>query len=138
MTLRERRKMKGCGLKYFGARFYDEEVGRFVSQDPVKDGANWFGYCDNNPLRHIDQNGLWSVEISATGGGAIGASWTGGLSLAIDDKGNVYDFFTYDKPGANYSVNPGFDASIKIYVGLQTWQQRIGLDYLMNLSLVLM
>lgn len=46
------------GLLYFGARWYDPEVGRFISVDPVKDGMNWYAYCYNNPVKNIDPNGL--------------------------------------------------------------------------------
>jgi len=32
-------------------------LGRFVSQDPSKNGMNWFAYCNNNPVNYIDANG---------------------------------------------------------------------------------
>ena len=31
----------GTGLSYFGARFYDSELGRFINPDPGMDGLNW-------------------------------------------------------------------------------------------------
>jgi RHS repeat-associated protein len=46
------------GLDYFGFRFYDPEVGRFITQDPIKDGANWFAYCYDNPINFVDPDGL--------------------------------------------------------------------------------
>jgi RHS repeat-associated protein len=52
------------GLVYFGARFYDPEVGRFITVDPGKDGLNWYAYCDNNPLRYIDPDGRVLVDLS--------------------------------------------------------------------------
>jgi RHS repeat-associated protein len=45
------------GLNYFGARFYDPEVGRFISVDPKKAGMNWYVYCNNNPINAIDPDG---------------------------------------------------------------------------------
>jgi len=45
------------GLKYFGARFYDAEVGRWLNQDPARHGSNWFVYCNDNPLNAIDPDG---------------------------------------------------------------------------------
>ncbi len=48
----------GTGLKYFGARFYDPETGRFMTQDPIKSGVNWYQYCNNNPVKLIDPAGF--------------------------------------------------------------------------------
>ena len=45
-------------LYYFNARFYDAEVGRFITEDPAKDGLNWYGYCENNPLRFVESDGV--------------------------------------------------------------------------------
>jgi RHS repeat-associated protein len=41
-------------LYYFNARYYDAEIGRFISVDPAKDGLNWYVYCNNNPLSFKD------------------------------------------------------------------------------------
>src|SRR5690554_2377543 len=46
------------GLYYFNARWYDSEIGRFISVDPAKDGVNWYAYGANNPLRFVDPTGL--------------------------------------------------------------------------------
>jgi RHS repeat-associated protein len=48
----------GSGLLQLGARFYWPEVGRFVQQDPVGDGMNWYAYAGNNPLVWVDPTGL--------------------------------------------------------------------------------
>ena len=52
----------GTGLEYFGARYYDPEVGRFTSIDPMGDGVNWYEYCYSNPLRYTDPNGKFGCE----------------------------------------------------------------------------
>jgi hypothetical protein len=49
-------------LYYFNARWYDPTLGRFITEDPARDGGNWFAYCGNNPLNRIDQNGLESTS----------------------------------------------------------------------------
>jgi RHS repeat-associated protein len=46
------------GLYYFNARWYDAELGRFVTEDPARDGTNWYEYCRNNPLIYLDPSGL--------------------------------------------------------------------------------
>ena len=46
------------GLYYFNARWYDPRLGRFTSEDPVRDGMNWHVYVNNNPLRYVDPTGL--------------------------------------------------------------------------------
>jgi len=45
------------GLIYMRARFYEPWTGRFVSEDPGKDGKNWYSYCDNDGINAIDQEG---------------------------------------------------------------------------------
>jgi RHS repeat-associated protein len=45
------------GLNYMRARYYDPELGRFISTDPVW-GKNLFIYVDNNPMIYLDPNGL--------------------------------------------------------------------------------
>lgn len=46
------------GLYYFNARYYDASIGRFITEDPARNGMNWFVYCRNNPVRFTDPAGL--------------------------------------------------------------------------------
>jgi hypothetical protein len=48
-------------LYYFNARWYDPTLGRFITEDPIKDGVNWFAYVSNNPLNRIDPTGLKEI-----------------------------------------------------------------------------
>ena len=41
-----------------GHRYYDASTGRFLTRDPVKDGRNWYAYCENSPLDGVDATGL--------------------------------------------------------------------------------
>jgi hypothetical protein len=46
-------------VKYhFNARWYDADTARFVSEDPARDGVNWYVYVANNPIRYMDPTGL--------------------------------------------------------------------------------
>jgi RHS repeat-associated protein len=58
------------GLYNYGYRDYQPEAARFTTVDPVRDGANWFAYVNNDPVNYVD---LWGLEC-------IGAR----------DKGNLY------------------------------------------------
>ncbi|MDC7124486.1 MAG: hypothetical protein PQJ46_02900 [Spirochaetales bacterium] len=33
-------------------------MGRFTTEDPIRDGLNWYAYANNNPLKFIDPTGL--------------------------------------------------------------------------------
>lgn len=53
-------------MYYFNARWYDPELGRFVSEDPAADPniPNLYSYCANNPGRFSDPKGL---DVGAPG-----------------------------------------------------------------------
>ena len=46
------------GLMLLGHRYYDASIGRFISEDPIQAGDNWYAYCGNNPLNATDPSGL--------------------------------------------------------------------------------
>ena len=60
-------------LYYLINRYYDPEIGRFISQDQISylqpetiNGLNLFAYCDNNPIMKIDEDGCipkWLKKI---------------------------------------------------------------------------
>ena len=50
------------GLVYLRNRYYDTSTGSFITEDPIKDGNNWYGYCAGNPVMYIDKLGLFSKE----------------------------------------------------------------------------
>lgn len=56
------------GLNYFGARWYNSRVGRFVAMDPVgvqEDNIHSFNryvYANNNPYKYVDPDGQASRE----------------------------------------------------------------------------
>ncbi|MFH1506502.1 MAG: RHS repeat-associated core domain-containing protein [archaeon] len=48
-------------LTYFGARYYDSDIGKFTQKDPIKDNKNWYSYASNNPLKYIDPTGMYDI-----------------------------------------------------------------------------
>ena len=65
------KELDAANLYYYGARYYDPEVGRFISVDPAKQGMNWYEYCADNPVKYIDPTGMvWLNPFSWFGGGS--------------------------------------------------------------------
>lgn len=62
-------EVAGLGVQYFDARWYDAELGRFLSIDPVDIDAgnirsfNRYAYANNNPYRYVDPNGESPLDI---------------------------------------------------------------------------
>ena len=54
-------------LYYLNARYYDPEIGRFISADRIEylspesiNGLNLYAYCGNNPVMNVDPSGTFS------------------------------------------------------------------------------
>ena len=91
------------GLYYLNARYYDPEIGRFISPDGTEyldpesiNGLNIYAYCRNNPVMNIDPSGTFALisfliglGIAALIGVGVGAiSYTVGavVSWAISGE----------------------------------------------------
>lgn len=63
------------GLIYMRARYYEPWSGRFVSEDALKAGTNWFSYAFQNPIGKVDPDGEFPVEeVLKWLSGLLGAS----------------------------------------------------------------
>ena len=51
------------GYIYLRARYYDPGTGSFITEDPIRDGVNWYGYCNGNPVGYVDPSGMEDVYI---------------------------------------------------------------------------
>ena len=61
------------GIFFAQFRFYDPNLRRFLSQDPIKDGHNWYAAMNNNPITFIDPWGLEPADRSVAFQQAYGA-----------------------------------------------------------------
>ena len=80
------------GLNYYRARYYDPQVGRFISVDPMGFGAgdtNLYRYVGNNSTNATDPTGMWLNF-------AIGAGIGFALDLGFQLWENQGDFSKID------------------------------------------
>lgn len=103
------------GLVYFGQRYYDPRLGRWLTQDPAGslDSSNLYQYVFNNPVRFVDPSGEsvgglllgigemilggglivtgGALELASFGGFTIGFGFTtsGGIALMADGAWRV-------------------------------------------------
>lgn len=49
---------------YLRARYYLPGTGRFITEDPIKDGLNWYSYCSGNPVNAFDFLGLATIYVT--------------------------------------------------------------------------
>ena len=68
------------GFYYLQSRYYNPEVGRFISADVYLStgqgviGHNAYAYCGNNPVTRVDDEGeFWNIVIGAIVGAIVGA-----------------------------------------------------------------
>jgi RHS repeat-associated protein len=110
------------GNDYFGARYYGDYTGRFMSpddgsdQDP-SDPQSWnlYSYVQNNPLRNVDPDGHDCVtqsrvdgsteSVSVSSGGCSGVAGNGTTQTYVNGTVNLSDIHT----GADgHSIDIGF------------------------------
>jgi len=64
------KEQDSTGLYYYGARYYDSDVGRFITRDSIKGKCirpqtfDLYTYCLNNPLGFVD---LWGLMVMDDG-----------------------------------------------------------------------
>ncbi|MDD4910169.1 MAG: toxin TcdB middle/N-terminal domain-containing protein [Candidatus Omnitrophica bacterium] len=57
------KELDSFGLYYYGARYYDPYIGRFITPDPTiqhpydPQDLNRYAYCRNNPINYVDPSG---------------------------------------------------------------------------------
>ena len=77
---------------YLRNRYYQPTTGRFINEDPIKDGLNWYSYCGNNPVMMVDPSGL-SVHVDEDGNSLVPAylDWDGDGRIDTADDRNRFD-----------------------------------------------
>jgi RHS repeat-associated protein len=124
---------KDTGLYYYGARYYDPEIGRFIQPDSYIDGVastqgwNRYMYVHGNPVNNSDPTGNFFLFLPFFGGGSGGSSggssgWTFSFSGMISSFVNMFSGTmsksgyrpTYTYSSAPVSMPPQFNSMPQI------------------------
>jgi RHS repeat-associated protein len=110
------------GLVYFGARYYNPLVGRWLTPDPMGmvDGPNLYAYLNNNPVNLADPWGLCGVKPP------LWQNWGLMLQLSISaiNKGASTYFGQWVNTIEEYA--PGWTQGIAKATGFQNAFQALG------------
>ena len=88
------------GLDYFGARYYDHKLYRFLSLDPAACAAlgdpqewNLYSYCGSSPVSYLDPDGKQTLKIWRT-------------SYATDGTHGIYELRLGEQVITGYTLEP--------------------------------
>lgn len=62
------------GLTYHWNRWRSEDGSTWLSEDPARDGSNWYGYCGQNPISVMDPTGLEGEKGDSSSGANEGTT----------------------------------------------------------------
>ncbi|MEN8615485.1 RHS repeat-associated core domain-containing protein, partial [Dehalogenimonas sp. THU2] len=99
-------RLDSTGLYYYGARYYDPAIGRFISADTIvpdfmnPQAFNRYSYCYNNPLKYTDPTGHWTFLIGAGIGALVGLVKYAIVDMAIQHKEFSWNGFAGTVAGA--------------------------------------
>lgn len=80
------RENDGTGLYSYRNRYYQSQLQRFVSEDPIEFGGgqiNLYNYVNNSPLNFVDAHGYFMQVLGGIAGGAAAGFIAGGTVGAI-------------------------------------------------------
>ena len=77
----------GLGLFYFGARYYDPEIGRWTSTDPKEQFPDEYQFCDNNPIYNFDPDGKQVPFMLGAAGAAAASTGVGIQGIYLSGPG---------------------------------------------------
>jgi RHS repeat-associated protein len=96
------KELDSCGLYFYGARYYDAQLGRFVTADTIvqapydPQSLNRYSYCRNNPINYVDPSGhswfskFWGAIVGVVAG-IVGTVLSGGNMMV---GFQIFNFFS--------------------------------------------
>lgn len=83
------KEIDNTNLSYFGARYYNQDLGRFMSPDPAMINPDYpfsfnkYIYANNNPYKYVDPDGRWVVQAMGFSIGLVSgalSAWASGAN----------------------------------------------------------
>lgn len=89
------------GLVYLRARYYDPDLGRFITKDPLgfSGGLNAYVYCGNNAVNRVDPLGLSDDFTDYINGPAKEQGLITGVGDVSSHEGEGYDHVVHTSTG---------------------------------------
>gem|GEM_PF-6308577 len=107
--------LDATGLYYYNARYYDPEIGRFISPDSIVQSPanpqtlNRYSYCINNPLIYTDQSGHFWMQFLVWVARAIFVSATSStatnVSINLLTGHGAFDSWSWSGFGADIGID---------------------------------
>ena len=99
---------ESSGTYDFGHRDYMPRFSRFTTVDPVKDGRNWYSYCDANPVDFFDADGYEMATNNSRSGYANDSGfteyWMQDSEWGSDKLGDGKAEYTYTDSAGNVHI----------------------------------
>jgi RHS repeat-associated protein len=116
------REQDAADLYYYRARYYDPEIGRFISEDPLglADGVNLYAYVGGSPVNLVDPLGLYSWDQflydAAQFSAGMGDNLSFGLTSRIRDWMGTNDVI--DKCSGLYAAGEWTGVAVGVATGV--------------------
>ncbi|MFW6016290.1 MAG: RHS repeat-associated core domain-containing protein [bacterium] len=102
------RQEVSIGLYYYGARYYDPDVGRFITEDTYRgelvdpQSQNVYIYTLNNPLKYVDPTGNYPIYKKKCTG----------VVVTFKDKGSSFFFARNENKKKHAKVDNAYENAI--------------------------
>ena len=119
-------QMQEDDIYYYGARWYDPLLGRFMQADTIiphtqgTQGFDRYAYVNNNPLRYSDPSGrtIYNTLLTDSGGGGMLETMHYFFGWSLNDVGWDYDnTYTVYSTGMHIAFTLGDFSSIHSLLG---------------------
>ena len=133
------------GYQLLGHRYYDASTGRFLTRDNIKEGRNWYAYCENNAITGADPNGLLTVSLfgdeyeftwevfkdgTTTGLHSVASAVSEFVSGTVNEVNPVPNLGWKMRPydGGEYQFKPGWkESKLAARIGVASATTAVGL-----------